>query len=65
MPVDVVLDTLATLPTPVLATLPDLLVAFCAAVLRLALLELADPRAAREAATARTQGQRQVSNGGA
>lgn len=48
MPVDVVLEMLAVLPTPVLATLPDMPTAFWAAVLRLALLEVADPSAAQQ-----------------
>lgn len=46
MPVDVVLEIASTLPTPVLAMLLTWLVAFCAAVLRLALLEFAEPIAA-------------------
>jgi hypothetical protein len=45
MPVDVVLETASTFPTPVLAVLLTWLVAFCAAVLRLALLEVAEPSA--------------------
>jgi len=45
MPVEVVLEMAPTLPTPVVATLLTWLVAFCAAALRLALLDVADPRA--------------------
>lgn len=48
IPVDVVLLMASTLPTPVLARLLTWLVAFCAAVLRLALLDVAEPRAAVE-----------------
>lgn len=48
MPVDVVLEIASTLPTPVLAVLLTWLVAFCADALRLALLEVADPRAAQD-----------------
>jgi hypothetical protein len=48
MPVDVVLEIASTLPTPVLAVLLTWLVAFCAEALRLALLEVADPRAAHD-----------------
>jgi hypothetical protein len=46
MPVEVVLEIASTLPTPVVATLLTWLSAFCAAALRLALLEVAEPRAA-------------------
>jgi hypothetical protein len=46
IPVEVVLLMASTLPTPVLALLLTWLVAFCAAVLRLALFEVAEPRAA-------------------
>lgn len=45
IPVEVVLEMASVLPTPVVATLLTWLVAFCAAALRLALLEVADPRA--------------------
>ena len=48
IPVDVVLLMASTLPTPVLARLLTWLVALCAAVLRLALLDVAEPRAAVE-----------------
>jgi hypothetical protein len=46
MPLAVVLAMLAELPTPLKLSLPTLLVAFCAAVLIEALLEVEDPMAA-------------------